>query len=148
MKSGPLLWLFLFPTTVTTKESKETQLLAGPNKQVTHSAVYSSWKASSVQERFNQFQSMRVPPGRNILRRARKEEAGYVVSLDWEWVQKIPSYAPSFFEPFGMYCPLTIDQIHQTRKSIPHCCSVVGLILSTKGFLSFLWIALEEIYQS
>ena len=28
----------------------------------------------------------------------------------------------SFFEPFGMYCPLTIDQIQQTRKKIPHCC--------------------------
>lgn len=28
----------------------------------------------------------------------------------------IYSYARSFFEPFGMYCPLTIDQIHQTRN--------------------------------
>lgn len=28
--------------------------------------------------------------------------------------------ARSFFEPFGMCCPL--DQIHRTRKSIPHCC--------------------------
>ena len=22
----------------------------------------------------------------------------------------------TFFEPFGMYCPLTIDQIHRTRE--------------------------------
>lgn len=34
----------------------------------------------------------------------------------------IYSNARSFFEPFGMYCPLTIDQIHRTRNSIPHCC--------------------------
>ena len=61
--TGLLLWLFLFPTTVT-KESKETQLLAGPNKRVTK--VYSSWKASfsEDQNRFNQLKSMRVPPGK------------------------------------------------------------------------------------
>ena len=77
--TGLLLWLFLFPTTVT-KESKETQLLAGPNKRVI--LVYSSSKASLFQRRPEPIQSMRLRPtsqkGRNILRRARKEEAGYV----------------------------------------------------------------------
>lgn len=42
VSKGDGLLLFLFPTTMT-KESKETQLLAGPNKRVTK--VYSSSKA-------------------------------------------------------------------------------------------------------
>jgi hypothetical protein len=78
--TGPLLLLFLFSTTVT-KESKETQLLAGPNKWVTK--VYSSSKGSLFSEDQNRFnQCDFVPPvekeGINILRRARKEEAEYV----------------------------------------------------------------------
>lgn len=59
----------------------------------------------------------------------------------------IYSYAPSFFEPFGMYCPLTIDQIHQTEK-LQFRTAAESSDLSTKGFVEFLWIALGEIYQS
>ena len=59
----------------------------------------------------------------------------------------IYSYAPSFFEPFGMYCPLTIDQIHQTEK-FQFRTAAESSDLSTKGFVGFLWIALGEIYQS
>lgn len=78
--TGLLLWLFLITVT---KESKESQLLAGPNKRVTK--VYSSSKASLFQRRPEPIQSMRPrPTGRNILRRARKEEAGYVVSVERE----------------------------------------------------------------
>ncbi|KAM7460029.1 hypothetical protein LguiA_035959 [Lonicera macranthoides] len=55
-------------------------LLAGPNKRVTK--VYSSSKASLFQRRPEPIQSMRPrPTGRKILRRAREEEAGYVVSV-------------------------------------------------------------------
>ena len=56
------------------------------------------------------------------------------------------SYLP-FFEPFGMYCPLTIDQIHQTEK-LQFRTAAESSDLSTKGFVEFLWIALGEIYQS
>ena len=70
--TGLLLLLFLF-LTIVTKESKETQLLAGPNKRVTK--VYSSSKASLFQRRPEPIQSMRLrPTNKNILRRARKEE--------------------------------------------------------------------------
>ncbi|KAG8362760.1 hypothetical protein BUALT_BualtMtG0005500 (mitochondrion) [Buddleja alternifolia] len=55
----------------------------------------------------------------------------------------IYSYAPSFFEPFGMYCPLTIDQIHQTEK-LQFRTAAESSDLSTKGFVEFLWIALGK----
>ncbi|KAM7460612.1 hypothetical protein LguiB_036003 [Lonicera macranthoides] len=60
--------------------AESARLLAGPNKRVTK--VYSSSKASLFQRRPEPIQSMRPrPTGRKILRRAREEEAGYVVSL-------------------------------------------------------------------
>ncbi|GER38990.1 D111/G-patch domain-containing protein [Striga asiatica] len=62
-------------------------------------------------------------------------------------VTACPQPAPSFFEPFGMYCPLTIDQIHQTEK-LQFRTAAESSDLSTKGFVEFLWIALGEIYQS
>ena len=65
-------------------------------------------------------------------------EAVTHLSFTLAWLQVLwnPFFLLSalpFFEPFGMYCPLTIDQIHRKRKSIPHCCWVVGLI--QKGIL-------------
>ena len=68
---GLLLCCFdLFSTTVT-KESKETQLLAGPNKRVTQ--VYSSSKASLFQRRPEPIQSMRLRPTRKEYSEAGKE---------------------------------------------------------------------------
>lgn len=67
------LLLCCFDLTTVTKESKETQLLAGPNKRVTK--VYSSSKASLFQRRPEPIQSMRLRPtsqkGRNNLRHGR-----------------------------------------------------------------------------
>ena len=71
----------------------------------------------------------------------------YIIHIIQKGGLVIYEYAPSFFEPFGMYCPLTIDQIHQTEK-LQFRTAAESSDLSTKGFVEFLWIALGEIYQS
>lgn len=79
------------------KESKETQLLAGPNKRVTK--VYSSSKASLFQRRPEPIQSMRLRPtsqeGIFLGIQGRKRHDMSSVEKENLLIQKMPSYALS-----------------------------------------------------